>query len=583
MNEFSPTLLSNTAVTIGKQASVTVAFSKHLLGQITNISLSSTLDQQIMKIPDALLDAVMKFTSTQTKMQGDAKYIQLHPFSAALRTLLVLSSNGIVTPPQIFSHVLVFLKGPNLARDFGFDSNGMWKLIRVSLEVSPITHVKSIFQQTYKEALIVSSNDPVVVKESSQTTFDFVGLSEHASQALWEGKNLPCVSDIIYMYPTLFEGASGKSLFSRSSTIVTSQPVNKFGMYRMIVHPTSSIGPCLLSGKFDVSKHDPDVMINMTESSSMMQIDYSIKNYMNEKISFLITQSLNTSMLNALQTCSSWVSGISPVQINAIKSVSPVSSMSSWMQQDIKQIRGLSYWLNNVLVTTSAPAAYLPVPTIFSTSKKIDPVKLETATHLLLKYDSISDESLIDYRTGPGITHSVASIFSVTPTQKLFQKLPALSPTSLHQSEVDGTLPPIDPLISLSQSQVTFNVGSIPLQSFVTPICNISFLKSVLSSIASSYLTPNNLEICIAKQFLLDYYELKRVWKERKVTEMRRNWIREDTALKQAGYDTSTRNMPDFASSLETGPHNSMIVLERNLVANETLLAEILGILKTLK
>jgi hypothetical protein len=585
--EFSPSLVSDFAISLGKQASAIAALCKYIQGCITNHALSQ-VDQNVIKVPDMFLNVVLRFTSSDnSKQSADPKLIQLHPFSAALRTLLVLSSNGIVTPNQIFTHVLVFLKGPSFSREFGASANGKWKLIRVSMDSSPVDHVKSMFEDAYPQASFVLSNTPVVVSEVGENAFEFLGVDEHASSALWARVNSPVLSDIIYIFPTQFEGATGKSLFSRSSTVLSRHPVNKFGMYRIQTHPVSSSGPCLLSGKFDVSKHDPDSMINISDhNSSLMQVDYFLKSGSVDRMPFLVDSSqqfLSSSMSVSLKTCIHWVTGICTVHVNSIKPVPPVSSLTNWIQNDIRIIRGLGYWLNNVLVTTNPASTYIPLSTITSTSRKIEPVKLETATHLLLKYDVESDETSVAYRTGPGVTHAAASIFSITPTQTVPQKLPALSLTTLHKSEVDGTLPAIAPLVSINQAQISFTVGSIPLSSFVAPLCNVEFLKSVLSNFSTSYLTSSSIELLTSKQYLLDYYELKRVWKERKVTEMRRNWIREDTAMKQAGYDTSTRNMPDFASNLETGPHSTIILLERNYITCQSLLAEILGVLKTLK
>jgi hypothetical protein len=68
--------------------------------------------------------------------------------------------------------------------------------------------------------------------------------------------------------------------------------------------------------------------------------------------------------------------------------------------------------------------------------------------------------------------------------------------------------------------------------------------------------------LCSARVLLTDYAELKAMWREKRVTQLRRAWIREDEALAAAGYDTSDREVPDFAALLPRKPHRAALALD---------------------
>lgn len=65
-----------------------------------------------------------------------------------------------------------------------------------------------------------------------------------------------------------------------------------------------------------------------------------------------------------------------------------------------------------------------------------------------------------------------------------------------------------------------------------------------------------------ARVLLTDYAELKAMWREKRVTQLRRAWIREDEALAAAGYDTTDRAVPDFAALLPRKPHRAALALD---------------------
>jgi hypothetical protein len=65
-----------------------------------------------------------------------------------------------------------------------------------------------------------------------------------------------------------------------------------------------------------------------------------------------------------------------------------------------------------------------------------------------------------------------------------------------------------------------------------------------------------------ARQLLRDYSELKVLYREKKRTEMRREWIREDDRLAKAGVDTSGREMPNWDDLIPRTPHPAVVRLE---------------------
>lgn len=80
---------------------------------------------------------------------------------------------------------------------------------------------------------------------------------------------------------------------------------------------------------------------------------------------------------------------------------------------------------------------------------------------------------------------------------------------------------------------------------------------------------------CIA-QLLADYAELKVTHREKSVTELRRQWIREEAAAAAAGEDTSSRIMPDFAAMISRDPLPRAVATEVAAVALARRLAEAL-------
>jgi hypothetical protein len=104
---------------------------------------------------------------------------------------------------------------------------------------------------------------------------------------------------------------------------------------------------------------------------------------------------------------------------------------------------------------------------------------------------------------------------------------------------------------------------TLPLS--VSPVVPASFAARVIYGALVEAISPTWAFVTglrTARQLLLDYAELKVLWREKSVTEMRRDWIREDAALQQAGVDTNEREMPDFASMLPRDPHPMVLALE---------------------
>ena len=97
-------------------------------------------------------------------------------------------------------------------------------------------------------------------------------------------------------------------------------------------------------------------------------------------------------------------------------------------------------------------------------------------------------------------------------------------------------------------------VTSSALQAPSPLLTPASAAELLLSAGLGSVATSSSL-LRSARWLLCDYGELKSVWREKRVTELRREWIREDEALAAAGYDTSDREVPDFAAMLPRRPH----------------------------
>ena len=94
-------------------------------------------------------------------------------------------------------------------------------------------------------------------------------------------------------------------------------------------------------------------------------------------------------------------------------------------------------------------------------------------------------------------------------------------------------------------------------------------LLAALSPAAASPATQELLQA--ARGALVDYGELKAVWREKRVTALRRAWIREDEALAAAGYDTSANEVPNFAAMMPRRPSPAAAALDA--AANVALLA----------
>lgn len=68
----------------------------------------------------------------------------------------------------------------------------------------------------------------------------------------------------------------------------------------------------------------------------------------------------------------------------------------------------------------------------------------------------------------------------------------------------------------------------------------------------------------VGRQLLGDYAELKVTWCEKFVTEKRREWIREETALAARGVDVSDRVMPDFKQLINRKASKTIVKLEKS-------------------
>jgi hypothetical protein len=76
------------------------------------------------------------------------------------------------------------------------------------------------------------------------------------------------------------------------------------------------------------------------------------------------------------------------------------------------------------------------------------------------------------------------------------------------------------------------------------------------------------------RQLLSDYAELKVTHREKSVTELRRQWIREEAAASARGEDTTDRVMPDFAAMISRDPLPRVVAAEVAGVALTARLAE---------
>jgi hypothetical protein len=91
------------------------------------------------------------------------------------------------------------------------------------------------------------------------------------------------------------------------------------------------------------------------------------------------------------------------------------------------------------------------------------------------------------------------------------------------------------------------------------------FAAQVVYAAACSVLSPVwsfTSGVRAARQLLQDYAELKVTYREKKRTQMRREWIREDERMAASGVDTSAREMPNWDDLIPRLPHPAALQLE---------------------
>ena len=68
--------------------------------------------------------------------------------------------------------------------------------------------------------------------------------------------------------------------------------------------------------------------------------------------------------------------------------------------------------------------------------------------------------------------------------------------------------------------------------------------------------------LAATRTLLVDWADMRRDWRAKRVTALRREWIREEEALAASGVDTSEHDMPDFAAQMDGSAPPSALHLE---------------------